>query len=154
MLSLDLVQSTVKAQLETASYLSGITVTLDDGSAEKEKEAADALEAKGVSIVVWPIESTRNTTAGDAGIFEFDADVPVLFRIDTNRNNPTKNSGAANKEMMALLKAGIQAVLVYRGAVKNPRDLFALADNEPLMLDTFDEGLFCYRVIFTKRCVL
>lgn len=62
--------------------------------------------------------------------------------------------GAAPKQMFKLVKAAVQAVLAYRGTVNNPNDLFALADQEPITLDTFDPGLYRYHIVFSKRCVL
>lgn len=62
--------------------------------------------------------------------------------------------GPAPKEMFKLVKAAVQAVLAYQGEVKNPRDLFALSESNPIELDTFDAGLYRYHIVFSKRCVL
>lgn len=159
MLALDQIQSKIVALLtvtgQPSNYLNGLTVVLDAGKSADEKAIADALNSSGVAISVWPPGATRTMGQAKAGIFEFEAEISVYFEINPERNDPANNaSGAANKEMMALLKAGIQAILAYRSPVANPQDLFSLADQNPITLDAFDPGLYRYHVVFNKRCVL
>lgn len=159
MIAFDQVQAKLVSLLtvtgQPMNYLNGLTVVADVGSSANEKAIADALQNSGVAISVWPPGKTRTMGQGKSGIFEFEAELSVFFEINPERNDPTNNpTGAANKEMLALIKAAVQAVLAYRSPVGNPQDLFTLADQEPITLDSFDPGLYCFHVVFNKRCVL
>jgi hypothetical protein len=156
MLSLDQIQAKIVTLLSGASYLTGLTIIPDLGTSQNEKDIADALNSKGVALSVWPPGATKTMGQGKAGIFEFEAEISVYFEMNPERNATATNPGGANKEMQTLLKAGIKAVLAYRGEAPafNPQDLFTLADQNPITLDAFDPGLFRYHVVFNKRCVL
>lgn len=91
--------------------------------------------------------SVAGTTALGANAAWSVGDVAVFDGTDWQR-------GAAPKDLLKLVKASVQAVLAYRGSVKNPNDLFNLAEQEPITLDSFDPGLLRYHVVFQKRCVL
>ena len=154
MLALASVTATISAKLAAASYLSGLTIVNDTGTAADEKSAADALDAKGVAITILPPRAKASVPTNNSGLAEIDIEIPVFFELNPERNATATNPGGANKEMLALVTAGIQAVLSYRSASSNPQDLFSLSDQAPLELDAFQAGLYCYLVTFQKRCAI
>ncbi len=145
-------QALARTALLAHSYYTSKEVEVVDHRGLSDDVVEQYTRDKGAVVVVCPITTVKiRDQAGKTWIV--DAEIMVKLRINQDVNSDT-SKGGKEVDIYELIAATISALC---GRTRHPGGEFfqagGMGDKQVATLSSFDAGLWCYDMLFTKEAV-